>query len=72
MSILTYLQICDYDLKILSVISRFPGSTHDAAIWEVSRDKFFISESWENGDRNSWLLGILNLLWSIIKNGSKT
>lgn len=50
-------QICDYDLKILSVVSRFPGSTHDAAIWHVSDDRAAMERAHRNGDKNSWLLG---------------
>lgn len=29
-------QICDSDLKILNLNARFPGSVHDAAIWQQS------------------------------------
>lgn len=49
--------ICDCNLKILSVISRFPGATHDAAIWQVSEDKAELQRCHERGDKNSWILG---------------
>lgn len=39
------------------MVSRFPGSTHDAAIWQISRDKAVLEQAWEAGDKNSWLLG---------------
>lgn len=46
--------VCDSDLKILYADARYPGSVHDAAIWQVSSLKQTLKSS---HNRNSWLLG---------------
>ena len=51
------LKVCNYDLKIYSVCARYPGSTHDAAIWSLSDDRRKLQQQFENGERNTWLLG---------------
>lgn len=49
--------ICNSDLLILNVNSRYPGSTHDAFIWRQSAVKTEMQNSYNNGERNTWLLG---------------
>lgn len=50
-------QVCDADLNILSVSARFPGSTHDAAIWQTSSIRRHLEETYFRGNRNAFLLG---------------
>ncbi|KAJ8937733.1 hypothetical protein NQ318_009143 [Aromia moschata] len=49
--------ICDYNLKILNINPQFPGSTHDLYIWRMSQAKVQLERCFNDGDRNSWLLG---------------
>ena len=49
--------MCDYNLKIYSVIARYPGSFHDAAVWSLSPDRKKLESNFNAGERNSWLLG---------------
>ncbi|KAJ3661733.1 hypothetical protein Zmor_006120 [Zophobas morio] len=49
--------ICDSALKILSLNCRYPGSVHDAAIWQMSAIFRHLRNNYRNGDRTSWLLG---------------
>ena len=41
----------------MAVNARFPGSTHDAAIWAMSSERTKLERDYENGERNTWLLG---------------
>lgn len=43
---------------ITAANARFPGSTHDAAIWRVSDIKNFCNNNYVQGDHQSVLLGI--------------
>ncbi|KAJ8934733.1 hypothetical protein NQ314_013223, partial [Rhamnusium bicolor] len=49
--------ICDSDLKILGANARYPGSTHDSAIWSMSSINRCMRRNFERGDHTSWLLG---------------
>lgn len=49
--------ICDVELFINNVNSRFPGGNHDALIWRQSLVQDFLRNNFENGERNTWLLG---------------
>lgn len=42
---------------ITALNARYPGSTHDAAIWETSTINQFLQTRHENGIRNEWILG---------------
>lgn len=57
MILCTYIQICDHDMKIRAVDARYPGSSHDAFIWNVSRARHNFLGKYESGDRTSKLLG---------------
>ncbi|XP_041970725.1 putative nuclease HARBI1 [Aricia agestis] len=48
--------ICDADLKILSVNSKFGGSTHDSFIWLASHVESYV-RGINLGGENVWLLG---------------
>lgn len=37
--------------------ARYPGATHDAAIWQMSNIKRYLHDQYLNGVRNIWLLG---------------
>ncbi|XP_050310884.1 putative nuclease HARBI1 [Anthonomus grandis grandis] len=49
--------ICSYNLKILNINARFPGSTNDAYIWRSSQIKQFLQNEYNRGERNTWLIG---------------
>ncbi|KAK4886065.1 hypothetical protein RN001_002336 [Aquatica leii] len=50
--------ICDANLQILNCNARFPGSTHDSAIWELSPVKEFLENKYLAGRLDScWLIG---------------
>lgn len=53
---LIYLQICDHNLKILNVNSKYGGATHDSFIWAASQVENFMRELHQNGEQ-TWLLG---------------
>ncbi|KAK4879203.1 hypothetical protein RN001_007349 [Aquatica leii] len=46
--------ICDANLSILNCNTMYPGSTHDAAIWQMSTVQRYLRE---NHVRGTWLLG---------------
>nr|XP_034322684.1 putative nuclease HARBI1 [Crassostrea gigas] len=45
--------IVDADMKFLSIVSKWPGSTHDAFVWANSS----IARRFESGQVDGWLLG---------------
>lgn len=49
--------ICDANLRILSINARFGGSTHDSYIWRRSQINSYMQQMYEQGERNTWLLG---------------
>ncbi|KAJ3655933.1 hypothetical protein Zmor_015040 [Zophobas morio] len=49
--------ICDSELRILSIVARWPGSTHDAFIWRSSRVGQAMRANYENGDTESRIMG---------------
>ena len=50
--------ICDSDLNILSCNARFPGSSHDSAIWSLSAVKLHLENLHMQGNiQSSWLIG---------------
>ncbi|VEN46119.1 unnamed protein product, partial [Callosobruchus maculatus] len=49
--------IADYNLRILNINARYPGSCHDAYIWRNSIIQEELSSCYLAGDHNSWLLG---------------
>ncbi|XP_063226847.1 putative nuclease HARBI1 [Bacillus rossius redtenbacheri] len=49
--------ICNYDMLVMDVNARYPGSTHDAAIWRLCNVKRTLMRRYRNGDTNSWILG---------------
>lgn len=53
--------ICDANLKILNCNAKYPGSTHDAAIWSMSRILTVLQTQYANNNNNNeaecWLLG---------------
>ncbi|XP_046976343.1 putative nuclease HARBI1 [Vanessa cardui] len=56
MNLLYYFQVCDYDLKIINVNSKFGGATHDSHIWSTSQVETYMQELHGNGEQ-VWLLG---------------
>lgn len=49
--------ICDANLRILSINARYGGSTHDSYIWRRSQINSYLQQLYEQGERNTWLLG---------------
>lgn len=49
--------ICNSALLIISINARYPGSTHDAAIWQMSPTKEHMEQKYFEGRTNTWLLG---------------
>ncbi|XP_071653697.1 putative nuclease HARBI1 [Temnothorax longispinosus] len=49
--------IGDPDLNILNVNARFPGARHDAYIWSNSPVRRVMQRKFDNGERNTWLIG---------------
>ncbi|KAL4720306.1 hypothetical protein ACJJTC_013560 [Scirpophaga incertulas] len=49
-------KICDYDLNIINVNSKFGGATHDSHIWSASHVQSYMRGVHESGER-VWLLG---------------
>lgn len=49
--------VCDANLRILSINARYGGSTHDSYIWRRSQINSYMQQSYEQGERNTWLLG---------------
>ncbi|KAJ8971516.1 hypothetical protein NQ314_000658 [Rhamnusium bicolor] len=47
----------DADMILLNVNARYPGATHDSAIWEVSTINRHLRRRYLEGQRNTWLLG---------------
>ncbi|XP_044765608.1 putative nuclease HARBI1 [Coccinella septempunctata] len=49
-------QICDESLKIMHVNSQFPGSTHDAYIWNQSNISYMMQKLFEHDNNNNFFL----------------
>lgn len=49
-------QICDHNLKILNVNSKYGGATHDSFIWASSQVEPYMRELHRHGEQ-TWLLG---------------
>lgn len=49
--------ICDSNGKIIGYSARFPGSVHDAAIWQISSIRRFLKRNYEDGDQQTPLIG---------------
>ncbi|KAJ8975632.1 hypothetical protein NQ317_015319 [Molorchus minor] len=50
-------EVCDYDLKILSINACYAGASHDAFIWSQSVIKEEMERCYRNGDTATWLIG---------------
>ncbi|XP_058836988.1 putative nuclease HARBI1 [Topomyia yanbarensis] len=49
--------VCDHNLMIRYLDANHPGSTHDSFVWNGGSLNQLLSQRYENGERNSWLLG---------------
>ncbi|EZA53124.1 Putative nuclease HARBI1 [Ooceraea biroi] len=49
--------ICDSNCEIIGCSARFPGSVHDAAIWQMSSIRRFLKQNYEDGDQQTHLIG---------------
>ncbi|XP_036322446.1 putative nuclease HARBI1 [Rhagoletis pomonella] len=48
--------ICDNKMQIRCVDARFPGSSHDSHVWNVSTAKTYFEERYRQGDKTTWIL----------------
>lgn len=48
--------ICDYDMNIININARYPGSTHDAYIWRNSKVLVQLKRTHREDD-HKWLIG---------------
>ncbi|KAJ8974681.1 hypothetical protein NQ317_019837 [Molorchus minor] len=49
--------ISDSDMKIRAVDARYPGSVHDAAVWQLSNIRAHLMAQYNIGIRNTYLIG---------------
>ncbi|XP_059219925.1 putative nuclease HARBI1 [Stomoxys calcitrans] len=54
---LNVMVVCDHKLRIRYISPSHPGSAHDSLVWNVSDLKAYLAERYNNGERNTWLLG---------------
>ncbi|XP_055912672.1 putative nuclease HARBI1 [Eupeodes corollae] len=54
---LNVMLICDHKMKIRCVDAKYPGSNHDSHIWNLSNAKMHFKKKYDEGERNTWLLG---------------
>ena len=53
--------VCDPNMRLLDVVAKWPGSTHDSFIWRSSN----LHQLFEDGHlQGGWLLGMLNILFT--------
>jgi len=57
--------VCDADMKLLNVVARWPGSTHDSFIWRTSNLHHLFDHGYIQG---GWLLGITFIVYAIVYN----
>ncbi|XP_065366314.1 putative nuclease HARBI1 [Calliphora vicina] len=49
--------VCDHKLRIRYISSHLQGSVHDSLVWNTSYLKQFLRDQYDNGERNTSLLG---------------
>lgn len=54
---LNVMVVCDHKMIIRYVDANHPGSSHDSFIWNMSSLSRMLQTNFENGERNSWILG---------------
>lgn len=52
-------QICDPELYIYNINARYPGARQDAYIWSNSPIRYVMQGKYDDGERNTWLIGKL-------------
>lgn len=45
-------------MRIRFIDAKFPGCNHDSHIWNLSKAKASMERKYQDGERNTWLLGI--------------
>ncbi|XP_055837670.1 putative nuclease HARBI1 [Episyrphus balteatus] len=50
--------VCDHEQKIRYVDAKYPGSSHDSVVWGNSEAYQYFKSLYDNGDRNTRLLGV--------------
>ncbi|XP_065074841.1 putative nuclease HARBI1 [Ochlerotatus camptorhynchus] len=54
---LNVMLVCDHKQMIRYVDANSPGANHDSFIWNNNPLDFELSQQYQNGERNTWLLG---------------
>lgn len=57
--------MCDHKQRIRYISTHNPGSSHDSLIWNTSDLKPLLRDKYENGEKNTWLLGKYKVLFDL-------
>jgi hypothetical protein len=49
--------ICDHNMIFTDAVVKWPGSTHDTAIWNTCAVKDLLKDTLRQGSWNGWLIG---------------
>lgn len=55
---LMYVQISDFDLRIIGINAKYGGCAHDSYVWNNSLAKRQLHDEYEHNLRKTWLLGM--------------
>lgn len=44
-------------MQIRAINAKYGGAAHDSLVWSLCPEKEYLEQHWQNGDKNSWILG---------------